>query len=146
MVLRLFENVSMRHEMRRRKRTVSESILLDTQSVFLPRTPVNSRLNSSYPRNSDRALNHGIDPFEGLGKKPQVGMTPIRADERETSALIHIDMFRDLRDRAVVLADLSLDNPNVFYELGIRRVMSSRDTVLICRKNSAAICAVTTAS
>src|SRR4051812_11463327 len=58
----------------------------------------------------------------------EVGMIPIRADERVTSALIHIDMFRDLRDRAVVLADLSLDNPNVFYELGIRHVMSSSGT------------------
>jgi hypothetical protein len=29
-------------------------------------------------------------------------------------------MFKDLRDRAIVLAGLSLENPNVFYELGIR--------------------------
>ena len=64
------------------------------------------------------------------------GMAPIRADERVGSALIHIDMFRDLRDRSVVLADLSLDNPNVFYELGIRHVMSSNGTVLICRSGS----------
>jgi hypothetical protein len=63
-------------------------------------------------------------------------MDPIRADERLTSALIHTDMFRDLRDRAVVLADLSLDNPNVFYELGMRHVMSSSGTVLICRNGS----------
>jgi hypothetical protein len=64
------------------------------------------------------------------------GMVPIRADERVGSALIHSDMFRDLRDRAVVLADLSLDNPNVFYELGIRHVMSSKGTVLTCRSGS----------
>lgn len=66
----------------------------------------------------------------------EAGMTPVRADERIGSALIHTDMFRDLRDRSVVLADLSLDNPNVFYELGIRHVMSSRGTVLMCRKGS----------
>ncbi len=65
------------------------------------------------------------------------GMTPVRADERVTSALIHTEMFRDLRDRAVVLADLSLDNPNVFYELGIRHVMSANGTVLIARTGSA---------
>jgi hypothetical protein len=64
------------------------------------------------------------------------GMIPVRADERVTSALIHSDMFRDLRDRAVVLADLSLDNPNVFYELGIRHVMSANGTVLIARSGS----------
>ncbi len=67
----------------------------------------------------------------------EAGMTPIRADEHVGSALIHSDMFRDLRDRAVVLADLSLDNPNVFYELGIRHVMSSSGTVLMCRQGSA---------
>lgn len=66
----------------------------------------------------------------------EAGMIPVRADEHVGSALIHSDMFRDLRDRAVVLADLSLDNPNVFYELGIRHVMSSSGTVLMCRKGS----------
>ncbi|MDZ4802185.1 MAG: hypothetical protein SGI92_28845 [Bryobacteraceae bacterium] len=66
----------------------------------------------------------------------QAGLKPIRADERTGSALIHSEMFKDLRDQAVVLADLSLDNPNVFYELGIRHVMSPAGTVLICRKGS----------
>jgi hypothetical protein len=64
------------------------------------------------------------------------GMRPVRADERVSSAIIHGEMFRDLRDRSVVLADLSLDNPNVFYELGVRHVMSSTGTVLMCRKGS----------
>src|SRR5262249_23590398 len=63
----------------------------------------------------------------------QAGMEPIRADERKGSNLIHTDMFKDLRDQAVVLADLSLHNPNVFYELGIRHVMSPTGTVLMCR-------------
>lgn len=67
----------------------------------------------------------------------QAGLIPIRADERVGSALIHTDMFRDLRDQPVVLADLSLENPNVFYELGIRHVMSPTGTVLMCRKGSA---------
>ena len=36
----------------------------------------------------------------------------------------------------MVLADLSLENPNVFYELGIRHVMSPSGTVLMCRKGT----------
>lgn len=66
----------------------------------------------------------------------QAGLVPLRADERTGSAIIHSEMFKDLRDQAVVLADLSLENPNVFYELGIRHVMSPAGTVLICRKGS----------
>ncbi len=60
------------------------------------------------------------------------GFLPIRADESASSGLIHIDMFRELRDRPVVLVDLSLNNPNVFYELGVRHVMAQRGTVLMC--------------
>lgn len=66
----------------------------------------------------------------------EAGMKPHRADEGIGSSLIHTDMFRDLRDRPVVLADLSLENPNVFYELGIRHVMADSGTVLICREGA----------
>ena len=66
----------------------------------------------------------------------QAGLEPIRADERKGANIIHTDMFKDLRDQSVVLADLSLENPNVFYELGIRHVMSSKGTVLMCRAGS----------
>ncbi len=62
----------------------------------------------------------------------QAGLEPVRADEMSGSHMIHADMFRGLRDARVVLADLSLANPNVYYELGIRHVMASRGTVLTC--------------
>jgi tetratricopeptide (TPR) repeat protein len=65
------------------------------------------------------------------------GMKAHRADEGLSSSLIHTEMFKDLRDRPVVLADLSLENPNVFYELGIRHVMADSGTVLICREGAA---------
>ena len=64
------------------------------------------------------------------------GLLPVRADERKGANLIHTDMFTDLRDHAVVLVDLSLENPNVFYELGIRHVMSPRGTVLMSREGA----------
>ncbi len=66
----------------------------------------------------------------------EAGMVPVRSDQRESSGIVHTEMFRDLRDREVVLADLSLDNPNVFYELGVRHVMNASGTVLICRNNA----------
>lgn len=66
----------------------------------------------------------------------RAGMICIRADETKGSRMIHTDMFRDLRDQPLVIADLSLHNPNVFYELGVRHTMSSTGTVLICEKSS----------
>ena len=66
----------------------------------------------------------------------EAGMEAIRADEQSGSNIIHSEMFRELRDRAVVLADLSLGNPNVYYELGIRHVLSSSGTVLMCREGT----------
>ena len=65
-----------------------------------------------------------------------VNMQPLRADETEGSRIIHADMFKDLRDRPVVLVDLSLLNPNVFYELGIRHVMSPTGTVLMANEET----------
>lgn len=94
---------------------------------------------------SRKLLNDGSGRFYDFDKVYRVimrrairlaGLEPIRADERKGSNIIHTDMFKDLRDQAVVLADLSLENPNVFYELGIRHVMSSRGTVLMSRKGS----------
>jgi hypothetical protein len=66
----------------------------------------------------------------------EAGFEPQRADESASSGLIHSEMFTDLRDQPVVLVDLSLHNPNVFYELGIRHVMAQRGTVLICESST----------
>ena len=64
----------------------------------------------------------------------KAGMHPLRDDKGGGSHLIHSELFRKLRDEPVVLVDISMANPNVFYELGLRHVMSPRGTVLICKK------------
>jgi hypothetical protein len=39
----------------------------------------------------------------------EAGMVPVRSDQREMSGIVHTEMFRDLRDRKVVLADRDKD-------------------------------------
>jgi MAP3K TRAFs-binding domain len=55
----------------------------------------------------------------------------IRADEERTGGIIHVPMFERLLLSEVVIADLSIPNPNVFYELGVRHAARPRATVLI---------------
>jgi len=90
------------------------------------------------PRGPDKRP-HDFDKIYRVVIKRAVeraGMECIRADETKGSRLIHTDMFKDLRDQPLVVADLSLHNPNVFYELGVRHTMSSTGTVLMCEKSS----------
>ncbi len=90
------------------------------------------------PRGPDKAPHDFDKVYRVVIKRAveQAGMRCIRADETAGSRMIHTDMFRDLRDQPLVVADLSLQNANVFYELGIRHVMSSRGTVLMCERGS----------
>jgi hypothetical protein len=55
----------------------------------------------------------------------------VRADEEQHGGFIHLAMYERLLLAEIVLADLTLANPNVFYELGIRHAARPRSTVLM---------------
>jgi len=59
------------------------------------------------------------------------GLTVFRADEEQTAGDIKTDMFQELLIADLVVADLTLDNPNVWYELGLRHALRARGIVLI---------------
>lgn len=59
------------------------------------------------------------------------GFEAFRADEETTSGDILTDMFQELLLADLVIADLSIDNANVFYELGIRHALRKRGVVHI---------------
>ncbi len=61
----------------------------------------------------------------------EVGLEPMRGDEERTGGIIHAAMFARLLLAEYVVADLTLANPNVFYELGIRHVARPFTTVPI---------------
>lgn len=64
------------------------------------------------------------------------GFTVIRADEEQRAGDIRTDMFQELLLADLVVVDLSIDNPNVWYELGVRHGLRSRGVIQIqCKRD-----------
>jgi hypothetical protein len=63
----------------------------------------------------------------------QAGLECIRAD-REGQGHVHSQMLERIVDSAVVIADISGANPNVFYELGIAH-RTGRKTITVARED-----------
>ncbi|NCR14125.1 MAG: hypothetical protein GPJ24_15180 [Microcystis aeruginosa SX13-11] len=61
----------------------------------------------------------------------EAGFEPFRADEESISGDILTDMFQELLLADLVIADLSIDNANVFYELGVRHALRKRGVIHI---------------
>ena len=75
-----------------------------------------------------------FDSIYELAIKPAIreaGLEPIRGDEEKTGGIIHVPMFARIFLAEFMVADLTLSNPNVFYELGIRHAIKPFTTVPI---------------
>lgn len=59
------------------------------------------------------------------------GLEVFRADQEQRAGDIRSDMFQELLIADLVVADLTLDNPNVWYELGVRHALRARGVVLV---------------
>src|SRR4029077_19114772 len=59
------------------------------------------------------------------------GLESFRADEEIRAGDIKTDMFQELLVADLVVADLTIDNPNVWYELGVRHALRARGAVLV---------------
>ncbi|MFA6137664.1 MAG: TRAFs-binding domain-containing protein [Sulfurimonas sp.] len=59
------------------------------------------------------------------------GLEPIRADEEQMGGIIHKPMYERLMLCEYAVADLSIANANVFYELGIRHAIRPHSTISI---------------
>jgi tetratricopeptide (TPR) repeat protein len=59
------------------------------------------------------------------------GLESFRADQEIRAGDIRTDMFQELLVADLVLADLSIDNPNVWYELGVRHALRARGVVIV---------------
>ena len=63
------------------------------------------------------------------------GIEPFRADVEIRAGSIHADMFQELLLADVVVADLTIDNANAFYELGVRHALRDNATVSMFSSN-----------
>lgn len=61
----------------------------------------------------------------------EAGLTPTRADADRRGGSIHLDMFQELLLAEFVVADVTLDNPNVWYELGVRHALRAGGAVIV---------------
>jgi tetratricopeptide (TPR) repeat protein len=55
----------------------------------------------------------------------------IRADEERTGGVIHLPMFERLLLAEIAVVDVTLPNPNVYYELGIRHGAKPCTTIIV---------------
>lgn len=60
------------------------------------------------------------------------GLDPIRADVDPVGGFVHRSMLERLLVAEYVVADVTLANPNVMYEVGVRHGASDRATLLVC--------------
>ena len=61
----------------------------------------------------------------------EAGCEPFRADEEPGAGDIRTDMYFELVTADLVVADISILNPNVFYELGVRHGVAERGVFMI---------------
>ena len=83
---------------------------------------------------TDEALKVDFDDVYQFLFKPSLraaGLQPFRADDEEAAGDILKDMFAELVTADFVLADISILNANVFYELGIRHTVGPRGVICL---------------
>jgi hypothetical protein len=84
--------------------------------------------DSNERRHANMILKHVIEPVAR-----ELGYVARRADQIEKSGLITKQIFEHLAKSKLCVADLSFNNPNAFYELGIRH-LCKLPTVQMIRK------------
>jgi tetratricopeptide (TPR) repeat protein len=61
----------------------------------------------------------------------EAGCTVVRAKEEIRAGNIRTDMFQELLLADLVVAELTIDNPNVWYELGVRHALRARGMIAL---------------
>jgi O-acetyl-ADP-ribose deacetylase (regulator of RNase III) len=94
-----------------------------------------------YPASDEEASAPDFDAvFEELIRPviEDLNLDIIRADRVSRSGLIHKEMIENLLESDVVIADVTLGSPDVFFELGIRQTARRAGTVILRHARSTA--------
>lgn len=76
------------------------------------------------------------DAIQPAVENHETELKVIRADEEMVGGFIHGPMYERLLLSEIVIVDLTLANPNVFYELGIRHCARPKSTILLYSKDT----------
>lgn len=60
-----------------------------------------------------------------------MGFRSVRCDKIQHAGSIHQDMFTHIATDALAIVDITMANPNVFYELGVRHALQPSITILV---------------
>ena len=93
-----------------------------------------------YPAGDEAAAGPDFDAvYEDLIRPviEDLNLDIIRADRVSRSGLIHKEMIENLLEADVVIADVTLGSPDVFFELGIRQTARRAGTVILRHAKSA---------
>ena len=81
-----------------------------------------------YDKNYDDLYNDVIYPV--CSEKYDI----IRADKSYTTGMIMLDIIRQISESSLIIADITPDNPNVFYEVGYAHALK-KQTILLTEKS-----------
>jgi hypothetical protein len=107
--------------------TISDDRQVDFSKTCFIITPIGSD-DSEERKHANMILNHLIKPV-----CDSLALTVVRADTIDKAGLITRQILEHIAKSAYCIADLSFNNPNVFYELGVRHVCQL-PTVQVIRK------------
>lgn len=116
-------------------KTPAPSLAIDTSAFAGKRCFVVMPYGKRTDEKSADKAEIDFDAFYNNVIKPavedMVGLECHRADKTSRSGLIHREMIEDIMESDAVIVDITLLNPNVFYELGIRHASRRSGTVVI---------------
>lgn len=110
------------------ERKKAPPLITPDEKVCFIISPIGQKGTDTYSQFLD-VYNYVIKPaIDNSGYK----IRPIRADEISRAGSFIKDILENIYTSFIVIADLSGQNPNVFYELGVRHSLSPR-TILIAQ-------------